>query len=91
MLATAAPSPLHRLWRYTRPHRASVVRAVVISFLNKLFDLAPPFLIGVAVDTVVEQGASLLARFFGVQDVLLQLWVLAGLTLLVWGLESLTN
>jgi ATP-binding cassette, subfamily B, bacterial len=83
--------PLRRLWRYAGRHRPRLILAGVYSLLNKLFDLAPPFLIGVAVDTVVEQGDSMLARLFGIEDVLAQLWVLAGLTLLVWGIESLTD
>ncbi len=56
--------------------------------LNKLFDLAPPFLIGGAVDVVVAAGglrpraprASPIPRT--------QLLVLAGLTLVIWILES---
>ncbi|MCA9558934.1 MAG: ABC transporter ATP-binding protein, partial [Myxococcales bacterium] len=55
--------------------------------LNKLFDLAPPALIGMAVDTVVEKQDSLLARF-GLVDLFHQLIALAVLTVLVWGLES---
>lgn len=57
------------------------------SILNKLFDLAPPALIGAAVDTVVEQENSLLARW-GVVDVKDQLVVLAIATVVIWGLES---
>lgn len=83
--------PLSRLWHYAGHHRPRLVQAALLSLLNKLFDLAPPFLIGVAVDTVVEQQGSFLARAFGMGDVMTQLWVLAGLTLFVWGMESLTD
>lgn len=55
--------------------------------LNKLFDLAPPLLIGLAVDTVVERESSWLARL-GVPDEGDQLVVIAILTVLIWGLES---
>lgn len=55
--------------------------------LNKIFDLAPPALIGAAIDVVVEKENSLVASF-GVVDVMDQLWVLAVLTVIVWGLES---
>ena len=58
------------------------------SVLNKVFDLAPPLLIGAAVDVVVEREDSLLAGF-GFPDVTDQLWVLAALTLLIWTLESI--
>jgi ATP-binding cassette subfamily B protein len=79
--------PLTRLYRYAAPHRANLVRAVSFSVLNKVFDLAPPALIGVAVDIVVAQEESFLADL-GVTSVVSQLWVLAGLTILIWGLES---
>lgn len=61
--------------------------AASCSVLNKLFDLAPPALIGAAVDVVVRQEDSLVARF-GVSDVMDQLLVLAALTAVVWALES---
>ncbi|MEZ4558945.1 MAG: ABC transporter ATP-binding protein [Caldilineaceae bacterium] len=49
---------------------------------------APPLLIGVAVDVVVRQEDSFLAGL-GLATVQSQLFVLAVLTLIVWGLESL--
>jgi ATP-binding cassette subfamily B protein len=55
--------------------------------LNKLFDLAPPLLIGAAVDIVVSRQDSFVARL-GVTDVTQQLWLLAAVTLALWGLES---
>jgi len=62
--------------------------ASACSVLNKLFDLAPPVLIGAAVDVIVQQEASFLARF-GVVEVWDQLLLLSGVTLAVWLLESL--
>lgn len=61
--------------------------ATACSITNKVFDLAPPVLIGMAIDVVVEGDGSWLARA-GVQGLLPQLWVIAGLTVLIWGLES---
>ncbi|MEZ4714682.1 MAG: ABC transporter ATP-binding protein [Caldilineaceae bacterium] len=49
---------------------------------------SPPLLIGVAVDVVVRQEDSFLAGL-GLATVQSQLFVLAVLTLIVWGLESL--
>lgn len=82
--------PLIRLWRYASHYRQRIATATLFSFLNKTFDLAPPLLIGVAIDIVVQQQASFLARF-GFTEVMTQLWILAGITVLVWGLESLTQ
>ena len=79
--------PLGRLLRYARGHRGGLWLAVFYSILNKLFDLAPPILIGAAVDIVVSRQDSIIARF-GWPDPESQLWVLAGLTLVIWVLES---
>jgi len=64
-----------------------MVIASLYSILNKIFDLAPPMLIGAAVDVVVQQEDSLVARL-GVPDVSQQLLVLAGLTVIIWVFES---
>ena len=79
--------PLNRLWNYAVPHRRAMVLASLYSVLNKLFDLAPPLLIGAAVDVVVAKQDSLLAKL-GVQDTGTQLLVLAGLTVFIWVFES---
>lgn len=55
--------------------------------LNKVFDLAPPLLIGMAVDIVVNQQDSFIARW-GIQNVVAQLWILSLLSFVVWALES---
>ena len=81
-------SPLIRLWRYAVAHRRRMVLATACSVLNKAFDLAPPVLIGAAVDIVVRREGSLLADF-GVTDARDQLLVLAIITFLIWALESL--
>lgn len=79
--------PLRYLMTYGRTYRRNVWLAIACSVLNKLFDLAPPALIGAAVDVVVQQQDSLLARF-GIVPVEQQLVALALLSTLVWGLES---
>jgi ATP-binding cassette, subfamily B, bacterial len=87
----AAPTdehPLRRLWRYAGGHRRRIVYASSCSVANKLFDLAPPFLIGAAVDVVVAQEGSWIAGVFGVADLRSQLLVLAVLSVVVWVLES---
>jgi ATP-binding cassette, subfamily B, bacterial len=81
------PYPLLRLIRYAGPHRKQIWLASLCSVLNKVFDLAPPALIGVAVDVVVSQEASYMAQL-GITDVVTQLWVLGILTAVIWALES---
>jgi ATP-binding cassette subfamily B protein len=73
--------------QYGQPHRTQIWQAIACSVLNKVFDLAPPVLIGAAVDVVVQQQNSLIARL-GVEDVRSQLLVLTVLSFIVWGLES---
>ena len=81
-------APLLRLYDYADSHRRTVRLATLCSVVNKLWDLAPPLLIGAAVDIVVERQDSLLARW-GIPDPSDQLLVLAAATLVVWGAESL--
>ena len=81
-------APLYRLFKHIKGHRGTVRLATFASIMNKLWDLAPPLLIGVAVDVVVEREDSLLAGF-GVIDPWHQLILLAVLTFLIWGLESI--
>jgi ATP-binding cassette, subfamily B, bacterial len=80
-------SPLRRLMRYGAAHRRTTWLAATASVLNKIFDLAPPALIGAAVDVVVRREDSSLAHL-GVVDPKHQLVLLTAITVLVWGLES---
>lgn len=81
-------APLGRLLAHARAHRERMWAATVCSILNKIFDLAPPLLIGMAVNIVVEREDSFLAGL-GFVDVSTQLWVLGVLTVIIWGLESI--
>ncbi|HJL28603.1 MAG TPA: hypothetical protein RMI62_06005, partial [Polyangiaceae bacterium LLY-WYZ-15_(1-7)] len=90
-MATSPPRterPLRRLWRHARPHRRAVLAASLCSILNRVFDLAPPFLIGMAVDVVVRREGSFLSELFGVDDLTRQLFLLGALNALIWLLES---
>lgn len=80
--------PFFRLLAYARSYRRRISIAAMFSILNKLFDLAPPALIGVAVNVVVEREESFIAGL-GFENVSDQLWVLAGITLFIWIMESL--
>ena len=80
--------PLKRLLRYMNPHKGTVWLATICSVLNKIWDLAPPLLIGLAVDVVVEREDSFLASF-GYSDPWHQILILSVVTFLIWGLESI--
>ena len=79
--------PLLRLSRYAKKYRTLIWQATICSVLNKLFDLAPPALIGAAVDVVIKQDNSIIAQF-GITDTFQQLLVICILSAIVWGLES---
>ncbi len=80
--------PLSRLFGYARHYRRDVVIASIYSVLNKIFDILPEILIGIAVDVVVNQKASFLARI-GIVEPKDQLILLAVITVLIWVFESL--
>ena len=80
--------PFKRLLLYMRSHRGTIRLASACSITNKIWDLAPPLLIGLAVDVVVLKEDSLLASF-GLIDPWHQLIFLSVLTFAIWGLESL--
>ena len=79
---------LRELFLYSQLQKTKTKRGIIFSVLNKVFDLAPPVLIGIAIDIVVEGSESFLSSF-GFEDRRQQLIVLAILTFVIWGLESL--
>jgi ATP-binding cassette subfamily B protein len=71
-----------------QPHRITILFATLFSVLNKLFDLAPPFLISAAVDIAVRRENSIFG-LIGIIDLKSQLIFLGLLTFIIWALESL--
>lgn len=80
--------PLQRLFNYGHQYIKQIRLAIGASILNKIFDLAPPVLIGIAVDVVIKQQDSIIARL-GVKDIYGQFLILSLLTVITWILESL--
>lgn len=78
---------MRRLSHYARGYRGRILVTTLYSILNKIFDLAPPVLIGMAVDVVVSQEDSILSRF-GIVDVTDQLIGVGVITAVLWGFES---
>ncbi|GAA0624535.1 ABC transporter ATP-binding protein [Halomonas beimenensis] len=79
---------LGRLLRYARGYRRRIIAASLCSILNKLFDIAPEILIGVAIDVVVNQEESFVAGL-GFTTAQEQILVLGALTFFIWAGESL--
>lgn len=80
-------SSLRRLLAYSKRWRSRYILGTVYAVANKLFDIAPEILIGVAVDVVVQRQKSFLAEL-GVIDLKWQLIVLGVLTIVIWSGES---
>lgn len=56
---------LVRLLRYAKGYRRRITAATICSIINKLFDIAPEILIGVAIDVVVNVVRWQFWRGFG--------------------------
>ncbi len=80
--------PFRRLLSHMKDHRKTIRLASICSVTNKIWDLAPPLLIGLAVDVVVLRENSYLAGL-GYTDPWNQLILLSVLTFIIWDLESL--
>jgi len=80
--------PLRRLLSHLKHHQFTVLLASLCSILNKFWDLAPPILIGMAIDVVVQREESFLADY-GYPDPNDQFLILVGITVVIWVLESL--
>lgn len=85
---TSSFAALARLLRYARGYRRQIIAATTCSIINKLFDIAPEILIGVAIDVVVNQEESFVAGL-GFETAQEQITVLAVLTFFIWAGESL--
>jgi ATP-binding cassette subfamily B protein len=79
--------PLQRLFDYGHKYQRQIWLATGASVLNKVFDLAPPALIGIAVDVVVKQQDSIIAGL-GIKNISGQFAILSFLTVVTWILES---
>ncbi len=77
-----------QLLRYASGHHRQIKLASLCSVLNKLFDVMPEILIGMAIDVVVRQEQSFLADF-GIHEPFNQMLFLGVITIAVWALESL--
>ncbi len=84
---TESRHPLIRLLSHLRQHRSTVIIASICSILNKIWDLAPPLLIGMAIDVVALKEESYLATWY--PDPKDQFLLLTAATAIIWILESI--
>ena len=79
--------PLIRLLRNQSRQQRLILFAVICSILNKVFDLAPPVLIGISIDVVIREKSSWLSSY-GFTSVPHQLSILAFASFIIWTAES---
>ena len=71
-----------------KSYKGDYLLALLYSTLNKLFDIFPEILLGVAVNMVVSKQDSWIAQITGVSSIFMQLIILGLLTFIIWGCES---
>ena len=76
-----------RLYLNLIEERRLLLFAFLSSIINRILDLAPPVIIGLAVDIVVKEQNSWIGSF-GIKDVPLQLLFLAFASGIIWSGES---
>ena len=87
MISSNNQNSIVRLYLNLREERRLLFFAFVSSIINRILDLAPPVIIGLAVDIVVKEQNSWIGSF-GIKDVPLQLLFLAFASGIVWSGES---
>lgn len=88
--ASNSAHPLQRVLKYGRRYRQQTWQAILFSIINTILDLAPPWLIGTAVDILVKKDDSLIAKW-GVKDIFSQFLLLSFITVVIWVFESLSQ
>lgn len=82
--------PLMRLLKYGRRYRRQILQATFFTIANTVMDLAPPALMGTAIDVLLERQNSILARL-GIENVIHQFFLLAFITAIIWMFESFSQ
>jgi len=88
MRAINNQNPLIRLYVNISKEKPLLFFAICSSVINRILDLAPPVIIGLAVDIVVKEQNSYIGNS-GIKDVPSQLLILALLSGIIWTGESI--
>ena len=77
-----------RFFKYAKKWRVKIYLATFYSVVNKIFDIAPEILLGIAVDVVTSSNDNFL-DYFGIHGSEDQVITLAVLTFGIWAFESI--
>jgi ATP-binding cassette, subfamily B, bacterial len=80
-----------RMFRYMGPVRGRLGLSVGSSVANKVLDLAPPLLVAWLIDSVTGNTPAWIAQGLGISDMFGQVVFLAVLTVIIFGLESVSQ
>lgn len=81
---------LRRLWQYAGTYHTDFIYAIVYSSINKLLDVAPELLIGLAIDVVATKQNEVLYQW-GFESSMSQLVVIGVITFIIFAGESITE
>jgi ATP-binding cassette subfamily B protein len=82
--------PMRRLFAYLRPMRGRMSASVASSITNKVLDLAPPIIVAWLIDSVTGNAPGFMSAL-GLSEMFSQIVFLAILTVVIFGLESLSQ
>ena len=89
-LLIPASRPMGRLFSYLGPMRGRLSASTASSVANKVLDLAPPILVAWLIDSVTGTPPAWMAGI-GLADMFGQVVFIAALTVVIFGLESLSQ
>ncbi len=80
-----------RFLKYAKKWRFKICLASFYSFINKLFDIAPEILLGIAVDVVINVNTpnENFLNWVGIEGIQSQVIALALFTFFIWAFESI--
>jgi len=88
MQSSSSKNPIFRLYTNISKEKNLLFFAFASSVINRILDLAPPVIIGLAVDIVVKEQNSWISNF-GLKEVPSQLIFLSIVSGLIWSAESI--
>ncbi|MCC7508004.1 MAG: ABC transporter ATP-binding protein [Planctomycetes bacterium] len=89
-LLHTAPRPMWRLFSYLGPMRGRLTASITSSVTNKVLDLAPPIIVAWLIDSVTGNAPAFMA-WFGLSEMFAQIVFLSVITVVIFGLESLSQ
>lgn len=88
-MSLASNRPMKRLFSFLVPYRRQLGKASASSFINKILDLMPPFLVGWIIDNLDGKAPGWMAEWFGISSIWGGAIFLSLAIIVIFGLESL--